>query len=516
MFLAHALARHATARPDEPALSVGGETLTWAGLRERVHRAAHVLLAHGAGPGVPVVSVLANSRELVETQLACLSIGAVYVPLLPVSVQREIEHVVRDAGARVLLCQADGAAGLAAAFPDLPLLVVGHEGAAGVGTDYAAAAAAAPTHDPGIVVDPQAVASIRYTSGTTGAPKGCLTTHDRLAWAAAVYLTEMNLERTDRATLSSPLAAGLGVALLHTYVVAGIPMWVLPRFDADALLDLVERERITLVYAIESTFARLTRTEGLLERDLSSVRLMYANSPGKDAASGFRLLRSNPTWRGRFFNAYGSTEAGGSVTFNRPEDIDRALDDPSLAGRTESIGRDAPFCLVECLDDDGRPVPDGEVGELVISAPSLFAGYLGLPEATAEVLRDGRLHTGDLAYRDAEGFVYMAGRKREMIKSGGLNVYPAEVEMVLTAHPDVVEVAVVGIADEQWGEKVVAVVVPEPGAAADADVLLEALRTHCTDRLAGYKRPKEYRLVTTLPKGETGKILKRAVVEALG
>ncbi|MET8947902.1 AMP-binding protein [Streptomyces sp. NPDC004542] len=505
MFIANCLEQNARVRPDRPAVTFGDRGHTWSQLLERVHRVSNMLISHGATPGTPVVSVLANSLELVELQLACLAIGAVYVPVMPTSVHREIELVVRDSAARIVVCDPAFVADLVSAAPDVRVIAVG--GAQPGATDYATAVAAASGTDPRVSVPTDAVAAIRYTSGTTGVPKGCVTTHDRLAWATAIYLTRMRLDPDDRATLSSPLSAGLGIALLHVYVCAGISMWVLPRFDPEQLLDLIERERITLVYAIESTFARLSRSPSVLTRDLSSVRLMYANSPGKDAAEGFRTLRANPTWRGGFFNAYGSTEAGGSVTFNLPEDIDEALSDPALAARTESIGRDAPFCRIECLDDDGRPVPDGEVGELVISAPSVFAGYLGHEEASAAVLRDGRLFTGDLAHRDSAGFVHLAGRKREMIKSGGLNVYPAEVEMVLSRHPDVLEAAVVGVPDQKWGEMVVAFVVVRPGCDA------ERLKTHCAEHLAGYKRPKEITLVEALPKGETGKILKRALVD---
>lgn len=514
MSIVNCLARHARVKGDEPALTFGDRRLTWAQLQRRAHQVAQALQGLGVRPGTSVVTVLTNGIELVEVQLGCLVAGAVLVPVLPGAVPREVRLVVEDSRAEVVVCEPgtarellDPAAGSTGGAGPV-VLVVGDPVPGAL--DYAGTVSSAPAEDPRVATAADRVAAIRYTSGTTGRPKGCVTTYDRLAWAAAVYLTQLQLTEQDRAALSSPLSAGLGIALLHVYVSAGIPMWLLPRFDAEALLALVERERITLMYAIESTFARLTRAPSLLTRDLGSVRLMYANSPGKDAADGFRALRANPTWGGRFFNAYGSTEAGGSVTFNLPDDIDAALAEPTLAPRTESIGRDAPFCRIECLDDEGRPVPDGEIGELVISAPSVFAGYLGLPEETSQVLRDGRLFTGDLAYRDRDGFVYLAGRKREMIKSGGLNVYPAEVEMVLGLHPQVVESAVVGLADPQWGEKVVAFVVAEPGCDP------EDLEAHCARHLAGYKRPKTITLVESLPKGETGKIVKRLLVERAG
>ena len=185
------------------------------------------------------------------------------------------------------------------------------------------------------------------------------------------------------------------------------------------------------------------------------------------------------------------------------------LADPALEHRVESIGREAMLCQVECLDDDLRPVKQGEVGEMAVKAPTVFKGYWNRPEETAEVLRGGWLLTGDMAWRDCDGFIFLAGRKRDMIKSGGLNVYPAEVEFVISALPRIAEVAIVGVPDEKWGEKVVACVVAR-GACTGEEVI-----AFCNGKLAGYKRPKEVIFMDELPKNETGKIVKRLLRDAL-
>lgn len=506
MLINNCLVRNAHRDPNGLALWFEGRQLSWSDLASRVRKLSNVLIEHGAVPGTAVASLLYNSVELVETQLACLAIGAIYVPIMPGSVEREIDHVLTDVDARILV--ADGAFASAIANKGVTVIGVGanrpeHSG------DYAALVDGASDSDAGVTLNADAVAMIRYTSGTTGKPKGCIATHGQLGWAAASYLAQLPCAHDERGSISSPLSAGLAMATLHQYLAAGTSIYLLPKFDAGNLLRLIASQRITRIYAIETMFNSLVRHDDVLATDLSSLRLVYGNSPGKNAADGFRRLRENPTFKGSFYNAYGSTEAGGSISFNMPTDIEAAIINPNLAVRTESIGRVSMFCRIECRDDDGRPVPDGEVGELTINGPSIFSGYHNMVDATAEVLRDGWLHTGDLAFKDKDGFIFLAGRKRDMIKSGGLNVYPVEVEGVLSSHPLVREAAVVGAPDDRWGEMVVAFICALPGCTE------EALASHCAERLAGFKRPKQYRFVETLPKGETGKILKRALKELL-
>lgn len=499
MLISNCVARNLRRRPNELALQFEGTRRSWSELHARINRIGNGLIFLGVGPGKAVASILHNSPELVEVQLACLAIGAIYVPIMPGSVEREIAHVLSDVGASIVVCDAQFASRLKEL--SMTLVTVGCTGSGALSYDDLMAQSA--PQDPGVSVRPDAVAMVRYTGGTTGRPKGCIATHDQLGWAAAAYLAQLPFSADERGTISSPLSAGLAIATLHQYVAAGVPTFLLPRYDAGQLLKVIATERITRIYAVETMFNSLVRHPDMPSTDLSSLRLVYGNSPGKEAADGFRQLRQNPTFSGRFYNAYGSTEAGGSVSFNMPDDIDAALAQPELAQRTESIGRVGMFCRIECRSEDGTPVAAGEVGELTINSPSQFSEYHKLPEATAEVLRDGWLYTGDLARMDSDGFIFLAGRKRDMIKSGGLNVYPAEVEGVLAGHPLVEEAAVVGAPDERWGEMVVAFVhVQSPCDEAE-------LAAYCAERLAGYKRPKQYRFVTALPKSETGKILKR-------
>ncbi|MFH1487951.1 MAG: fatty acid--CoA ligase family protein [Pseudomonadota bacterium] len=256
-----------------------------------------------------------------------------------------------------------------------------------------------------------------------------------------------------------PLNLGFAADMLHNNVLRGVTTVLLRKFDEAGMLDTIEREKITLALVIKSTFDRLVDFPALEKYDLSFIRYFNATSATRDASKGIKRLKKLKGFKARFWKAYGSTEGGGWVTFCSPRDIERGLEDPKYADVFKSVGREAMLCRIDCVDDDGNPLLHGEIGEMVISAPWLFSGYRELPEQTREVLRDGYLFTGDLARKDENGFVYLEGRKRDMIKSGGINVYPAEIEQIIRGHRKVAEAAVVGVPDEHWGEKVVACIV---------------------------------------------------------
>jgi fatty-acyl-CoA synthase len=497
--------RNARRMPDRPALVWRGAPASWQVLNQRINRTAHVLQRHGAGPGTPVATLLDNCVELLEVYFACAKIGAIFVPIMPRSVGPEIAHILGDVGALILVVDQK----LAADLPDEKTVGTVITLGSGDAFDYERLVHDATPAEPDISVDPDAIAAIKYTSGTTGVPKGCTRTHRQTALSAVLYLGQIPHSEQDRATVSSPLAAGFGLSLCNAFALAGVATHLLPKFDAADLLETIAREKITLAYAIQSTFNAFTRHPDLDSYDLASVRLFTGTSATQDTIVGLRKLRRHPTFRGGFFNAYGSSEAVGYISYNMPEDMEQALSDPVFARRVESIGREGFMCRIECVDDDLHPVPAGEVGEMAVSSPTTFSGYWGRPDASAAVLRSGWLVTGDLALKDADGFLYLAGRTRDMIKTGGINVYPAEIEFVLAGHPDVAEVAVVGVPDPRWGEVVVACVVLS--APCSEDLLLR----FCADQLAGYKRPKSVRFMHELPKSETGKIVKRELRELL-
>ncbi len=250
-------------------------------------------------------------------------------------------------------------------------------------------------------------------------------------------------------------------------------------------------------------FERFTLHPDLERFDLSSLRIFSGTSPtGETRARLLNLVRQK-SFLGEFYAGYGSSEAGGRATYLLPGDCARALADETQGHILNSLGREARFCRVECVDEDMRPVPTGEVGEMAVRTPMLFEGYWNRPEDTEKCYRDGWLMTGDLMRKDEDGYCYLSGRSMDIIKTGGINVYPAEVESVLASHEKIKEAAVFGLPDREWGEVVVACLV------AGADCTEEEIIDYCRSRLAGHKRPRSVRFMDELPRNAIGKIIKK-------
>jgi acyl-CoA synthetase (AMP-forming)/AMP-acid ligase II len=497
--------------PDHVGLVWNEERTTWRQLNDRVNQVANAMISRGVAPGDRVAFILDNSRELVELYFAIAKAGAIAAPILPRSVGREIAYIANNVQAHTLFVQASYAGLVDGIKTDLPpsISLVGVGPGHTFALDYDQLAAGGDTTGPGVEVDPDAICTIFHTSGTTGKPKGCILQHGKKVLSRLAALAMTPYREKDIALVFYPLTLCFSADMLLTHVLCGITTVLLPRFDADLVLKTIEKEKISIAYVIESTFDRLIEHADLDRYDLSSLVYLYATSATKDASTGIRKLRQIKGFKAQFWNAYGSTEGGGWLTYSGPEDIDRSLADPGFSNVFRSIGRENILCRIDCIGENGEILPPGEIGEMVISSPWLFSGYWNQPDQTAEILIDGRLHTGDLASKDQNGFVILEGRKKDMIKTGGINVYPAEIEAVFKENPNVREVAVVGIPDEHWGEKVIAcVVVRKP-------VTEEALLDDCAEKLAGFKRPKAVVFYDSLPADKAGKILKRQLREKL-
>ncbi len=317
------------------------------------------------------------------------------------------------------------------------------------------------------------------------------------------YLIHSPFTEEDRCVLALPMSAGVGIQMLTAYAYRTCITTILPRFDANAVLDTVERERITRLYVVPTMLAAITEAQSAKRRDLSSLRLIeYAGGPAPLSL----VRRAAEVLAVPLAQTYGSSESGGQLAFLPPADHARLLAASTSRRPSESLpfGREMPGYHIRILDEEGRDVPDGETGEMLIRSESLMSGYWNEPALTAEVLRDGWLYTGDLVRRDAEGWLTIVDRKRDTIASGGFKVYSSEVEGVLSEHPAVREVAVIGETDDYWGEAIVACVALHPGAKCDA----AELSRFCEQNLSGYKRPKRYRFMDDLPKTSTGKVRK--------
>ena len=505
MLIGEIVAGNARRYPNRCAWIFEGQAWTWREVNERVNRLANALLSMGLKAQDRVAFLAENSHRLAEIYFALARTGLIAVPINARSVAREIDYVLKEVDARALLISSVLESRLKGIRTDLASFAC----VVGVGQghhqpyDYEAMLGAASPEEPNVEVQGSAVRAIKYTSGTTGAPKGVVSTHHQYLLSTLNYLLHSPFTEDDRCVLALPMTSGVGIQMLTAYACRTCTTTILPRFDAGTVLDVIERERITRLYVVPTMLAAITDAQSAEARDLSSLRMIeYAGGPAPLAL----VRRAADVLKVPLAQTYGSSESGGQLAFLPPADHERLLKDSGPRRSSESLpfGREMPGYHIRIVDDQGRDLADGENGEMLIKSEALMSGYWNQPELTAEVLRDGWLYTGDLVRRDAEGWLTIVDRKRDTIASGGFKVYSAEVEGVLSEHPAVREVAVIGEPDAYWGEAIVACVVLHPEAACDA----AALNRFCEQTLAGYKRPKRYRFMKDLPKTSTGKVRK--------
>jgi acyl-CoA synthetase (AMP-forming)/AMP-acid ligase II len=493
--------------PDQEALVSGADRLTYADVLGRVRRLAGALAAAGVGRGTRVAALHTNTHRYVEAYYATAMLGGVFIPVNYRAKRHELEHMLKASEARVLfvgeryLGEVDA---LRAVLPELRTLV-GFDVARADVTGYESLVAAGPEHEDEADVDDEDVSILMFTSGTTSLPKGVMLRYGDFS----AYVTA-NVELADgtprgAALLCAPLYHIAGATNMMTTVWTGRRLVLMPQFEPRAWLDLVERERITHAFVVPTMLKHLLDQADLDRRDLSSLEILsYGGAPMPFPVIR-RAIERFPRSVG-FVNAFGQTETTSTLTLLGPEDHRLEGTPEEIEVRTKrltSIGRPLPDVEVRIVDDDGRPLPVGEVGEIHVRTPRAMKGYAG---ATASPFTaEGWLPTRDLGWIDADGYLYVAGRKDDMIIRGGENIAPAEVEAVLVSHPAVDEVAVVGVPDVEWGQRVAAFVVPRPGVEVTADDLGE----FCRHRLASFKKPELFRFLAELPKNPMGKILRR-------
>jgi long-chain acyl-CoA synthetase len=482
---------HATSEPDRVALRGAGDPWTYGRLRDHTAAVAARLRDAGIRPGDRVLLVAPSVPEFAGAYYGIHAAGAVAVTANTMSTRPELEYVGGDAGVALVMSwhEIAPAPQEAAAALDVPFWTLGpdleeltHDAPLGRPVDRAD--------------DDNAV--ILYTSGTTGRPKGAQLTHGNLIACADIFAEVLEITPEDRMGTALPLFHVFGQAvIMGTALRAGASLSILARFDAADLLDLLRRDRLTMMSGVPTMWnALLHAPAGASDKeDFKTLRL---------AASGGAAMPTEVmnAFEERFgcviLEGYGLSETTGAATFNGLHRERKA----------SCVGIALPRCEVEVRGNDGAEVPTGEVGEVHIRGPVVMSGYWNRDEATAEVLdADGWLKTGDLGTEDADGDIRIVDRKKDLIIRGGYNVYPREVEEVLYEHPDVVEVAVIGVPDEHFGEEVAAVLALRPGASFDA----AAFRAWAKERLSAYKVPRLFQVTDALPKGPTGKILKRAI-----
>ena len=493
--------RHwAAERPDAVALRRGDRALTYRELDERSSRVAQALTAAGVKPGDRIAHLDRTGTEVIELLFAVSKIGAVLVPLNWRLAPPELTAIVADAGAPVLVSGpafAQTAAQIERAL-ERPCATIE------IGPAYEAWLAGHDAVDPGARGASNDTVVQMYTSGTTGVPKGVLTTHGNLAAAAETSpLWAFDADSVSLTALPMFHIGGIGWAFVGLW--NGATTVLVSDFDPAVVLDLLERRGVTNAVFVPTMLQMLTAAPGAADRDYSTLRsIAYGASPITTPV----LKRALHTFGCALFGIYGLTETTGAAV-----QLDAGDHDPDGPRERllQSVGRPYPWVELRIVDPaDGSDCAPGQVGEVWLRAPNVMAGYFNRPDETAAALSvDGWLRTGDGGYRDGEGYLFLTDRIKDMIVSGGENVYPVEVEEALAQHSAIDQVAVIGVPDERWGETVKALIVLRPGAAAESGELVAFLRA----RLASYKLPRIVEFVDELPRTPSGKVLKRELRE---
>ncbi len=496
-------------RPGAPVVVDARRRLTYGELEREVNQLAHALVGLGVRPGDRVAIMLPNCLEFVAALSALPRVGATAVQVGYRLKAGEIAYILEHAAPRVLIYHAEyagevEAARAAAGAPDAAqLIVVGEplaDGGAAPGRPYddvlpgqlGDRAPARRSRDSGGV--------IVYTSGTTGKPKGASRRFSRTGLSAvADLMDQVGMSHRDRHLVVCPLYHSAAPAFAMMMMTLGASMVISDHFDAEDVLATIEREAVTSTFMVPVMLARLAALDPAVRarHDTSSLRWVLSGAAPlpTDTARRFQDAFGPILW-----NFYGATETG-LVTLAGPHDH---------TARPGTVGRTLAGNELRILDQDGRDLPTGEVGELYVRNSMLISEYHGDEAATRGAMRGGFFSVGDLARIDRDGYVYLASRVHDMVISGGVNIYPAEIEEHLHSHPEVVEAAVIGVPDEEWGERLKAFVVRRPGSQLSSEDVVQ----FCRDKLADYKRPREVVFVDALPRNPTGKVLKRELRSA--
>jgi fatty-acyl-CoA synthase len=492
-----ALNRH----PDRPAVYLGDHVLTGAEVRDEISRYAQAFAAQGISKGSTIAMLSTNKPEVLFTMGANMVTGCRTTALHPLGSIDDHAYVLGDAGTETLIFDPAAfgkrAAELLERVPSLKRLLA--LGPTDVGDDLlelASGFGAAPLVAPDVAADD--VAGLAYTGGTTGKPKGVMGTYRSGAAMTEIQLAEWEWPDEVRFLIATPLSHA-GAAFFIPTLLRGGSIIVLPGFDPEKVLETIEKYRITATMLVPTMLYVLMDHPKFATTDLSSLQTIYY---GAAAMSPTRLKEAIERLGPIFFQFYGQAECPMTITVLRKDDHDT-----SNLARLATCGRPVPWLHVALLDDDGNAVPRGEPGEICARGPLVMQGYWNKPEETAAALEGGWLHTGDIAREDEDGFYTIVDRKKDMIVSGGFNVFPREVEDVLSTHPAVANVAVIGVPDEKWGEAVKAVVVLRPDQSVDPEELMALVK----DRKGAHHAPKTVDFAESIPLSPLGKPDKKAL-----
>lgn len=508
MSVGSVLRRAAANYPDKVALICGDRRIPYRELNRRVNRVANSLLSMGLHKGDRVAVLLHNCPEFIEIYFACAKSGAIFVPINNLLKQKEFVTIVAYLKPRFLIFDDDFVEMVQSSARELNVvqfLVALHDPSAAFGR-YGDLVDQGEETEPTVPISDDDVVNIFLTSGTTGRPKGALRTHRHDVMNMMSCALELGLYHDDRALLLFPFYhVTFADSMRHILMANTIVIRKEGGFDPRAVLHTLSSEGITVCQFVPTMINAMLQVDSLEQYDLGRFRLLiYAASPMpvellKQAMNRFKC---------QFFQLYGQTETGPCTTALRPENHLLEGSEAELA-RLASAGRPVLDYELRIVDAHGNDAAVGEVGEIIVRSEAMTIGYWELPEETARAIRDGWLYTGDFGRFDEERYVYIVDRKHDMIISGGKNIYPREIEELIYAHDAVLEVAVIGVPDDYWGESVKALVVLKQGKAATEEEIIDL----CKENIASYKKPRSVEFFQQLPKSPTGKILKRVIRE---
>lgn len=492
--------------PDRVVSRFGDMAMTYRELDGRINRLVNGLLGLGVEKGDRVAFFSRNCHTYLEGLLGAAKGGFALTTINFMLKEKELAYILQNSDAKAIIFQSEFAPLIKAASTDCPKLK--HFVAFGEPVDsvisYEKLLSSSSDEDPHVPIGEDDTLLLVYTSGTTGKPKGVMLSHRNVVFNAIDSITGVELTQDTINLNVCPLyhVAASVLQTFSTYYIGGTSVTV-EQFDPRALLECIEREQVTFTFLVPTMIFRILELTGTEDYNLSSLRKVgYGAAP----MPLDRLKKAIPLFGPVLFQGYGLTESTANVVILRPEDHDLGAPEERLA-RLKSCGREHSNHEIRVVGPDDRELPPGEVGEIALKSPSVMEGYWKNPEATRDAIRDGWLYTGDMAYMDADRYIYIVDRKNDLIISGGENVYPKEIEEVLFSHPAILEAAVCGVPHPDWGEVPKAFVVLREGHKATADEII----AHCKQNLARYKCPKEVMFLKELPKTASGKITRAGV-----
>ncbi|MCX7857114.1 MAG: long-chain-fatty-acid--CoA ligase [Deltaproteobacteria bacterium] len=511
MVVGEILARNARKFPKKEALVFEKKRATFSEVNERVNRLATTLLEMGVKKGDRIGVLLHNCHQFVEIYFASAKIGAIFCPYNNHFRQKELTYIINYSEPKVLFIDSEFSGLVYEIKKDLGSVehyVCLSSPEQDEMMDYEELILRGKNEEPDVQVNDDDICSMIFTAGTTGRPKGALRSHRHVIMNAISGVIELKVDYDEKVLVAFPLyhVAGEDNIVRHFFMPNTIFLRREGKFNAKDILSYIEREKITRCQLVPTMIHTLIQDPDIDKYDLSSLRLiLYAGAP-----MPVELLRKALTiFKCGFAQLYGQTESGPLTTILKPED--HVLENKKSSTKLASSGKPVISCELRIVDENDNDVPVGSIGEIVVRGECIMKGYWRMEEETKKKLKNGWLHTGDLGKMDEDGYVYIVERKDDLIISGGVNIYPREIEEVLYTHPKVSEASVVGVPDEHWGEIVKAIIVLKEGMEATEDEIVE----FCAKHLASYKKPKSVEFWRELPKSPQGKILKREIKEML-